>query len=275
MLDDRIYKRLGVVWFRYRVKQRSTFGDAEERDATRVAVFKEFLTEAQVERLDAYAYPFLKASDSTFLKALIVQRAGAVKNRRYDRKDWRQAVRDMAESARDPTGLWGFQFERRMAVRAASLVVLALGLSFLYRVRRLNPGVDLGKQPWVVLVPWGLREGVGAVLWAGFTILAVAAVMWAIWVYEADVPEVPPVVEGAIADGETIGLWTRLWLVMSYAFVWGTVCAGLAGLFLTRGWLRVLVVIKEMRDCRKKRIKREQAIKGQEKGTSGQAEPDP
>ena len=125
VLDDRIYERLGVVWFLYRVQTRSTLEGVEDRDAVRIARFEKFLTAAQVKRLDSYAYPFLKASDKTFLQELLVRQANAATNRAYGLDEWRDAARDIGGDAVKPTGLWGFQFERGVVARLTPLVLLA------------------------------------------------------------------------------------------------------------------------------------------------------
>ena len=247
VLGDRVYDRLEVVWFLYRVNSRMTLQDVEDREAVRSAVFGEFLTAAQLERLDGDAYPFLKASHRAFLEELVVEHAVEAKGRAYGAEEWREALRDMASAVQEPTGLWGFAFERRFAVRAATLVVLALSASFLYRVRRLNPGRDLRDEAWGVMQPWGGVEVVVAAAWALVTVLGVAAVGWALWVYESGVAEVDAAVRTKIADGVEISCAERVWQVIAAPLSWGGFAVIAAEAFLLFGWLRVLKVVREAR----------------------------
>ena len=247
VLEDRVYERLKVVWFRYRVNSRMTLQDVEDREAVRSAVFGEFLTGAQLGRLDGYAYPFLKASHRGFLQELVLEHAVEATGRSYGAKEWRQATRDMAAAVLEPTGLWGFAFERQIAARAATLVVLALSASFLYRVRRLNPGRDLRDEPWGVLQPWGRAEVLGAAFWALVTVLGVAAVGWALRVYEGDVVEVGAVGQMKIADGKDISYAEQAWLLIAAPLVWGGIAVIAAEGFLLLGWCRVFKVARAAR----------------------------
>ena len=247
VLGDRTYQRLEVVWFLYRVNSRMTLQDVEDREAVRSDVFGEFLSAAQLDRLDSYAYPFLKASHRAFLQGLVIEHAAEATGRPYRDEQWRQATRDMAAVVLEPTGLWGFAFERRVAVRAATLVVLALSLAFLYRVRRLNPGRDLRDEAWGVLQPRGAVEVVGAALWALLTALGVTAVGWALWVYEGGVVEVGAAVQMKIADGKDISWAEQVWLVIVAPFVWGGCAVIAAEGFLLLGWVRVFKVARAAR----------------------------
>ena len=248
VLDDRVYEKLEVVWFLYRVNAQMTLEDAD-----RFARFGEFLTAAQLKRLDCYAYPFLKASHSTFLQDLLVRHANEAKGRGYGADEWRQAAGDMAEAVLDPTGLWGFRFERGIAVRVATLVVMALSFSFLYRVRRLNSARDLREEPWAPLLPWGPAEVVGAAVWALGTVLAVVAVGWASRVYEGGVIEVGAEVHARIADGMHIYWPERVWLTISHPATCGPAAVMVATLLLMLGWLRVFKVAWEARRRRSTR----------------------
>ena len=107
VLGDRACERLEVVWFLYRVRSRMTLQDAEAREAVRSAAFRASLTAAQLDRLDNYAYPLLKASHRAFLQELVVRHAAEAKGRPYGAEEWRQATRDMAAAVREPTGLRG------------------------------------------------------------------------------------------------------------------------------------------------------------------------
>ena len=66
----------------------------------------------------------------------------------------------------------------------APFVQLALCVSFLYRVRRIDPDGDLGAEPWMVLMAHGWVERIGAAAWAVVTALAVVGVAAATLVYE-------------------------------------------------------------------------------------------
>ncbi|MDE0005601.1 MAG: hypothetical protein OXQ29_23165 [Rhodospirillaceae bacterium] len=250
VLGDGVYERLEVVWFLYRVKSRMTLQDAEDREAVRSDLFGNFLTTAQLERLDGYAYPFLKASHRAFLQELVLRHASEAKAGFYEPEEWRRAAREMAAAALQPAGLWGFAFERRVAVRVATLVVLALSVSFHYRMRRLNPARDLRDQPWIALLPWGWGEVARASLWALLTGLAVAAVGWALWVYEGGVAELGASLRVKIAEGMEIPWWEQIWLVVSAPLSWGGAAVIAAGWFLSLGWYRVFEVALAARRSR-------------------------
>ena len=105
-------------------------------------------------------------------------------------------------------------------------------------------------EPWIVLLPWGARDLLGAVVLVGLTGLATLAVAWSTWVYEGGVPEIPDDVRVKIAEGADVGGWETLLLTMSDAFVWSVGATGTAGLFLVLGWVRVFQVAKEARQRR-------------------------
>ena len=132
-------------------------------------------------------------------------------------------------------------------MRASTLVVLALSLSFLYRVRRLNPGRDLRDEPWGVLQPWGKVEVVGSALWALVTAFGVGAVGWALWVYEGGVVGVGAAVQMKIADGMDISWAEQVWLVIAAPLVWGGLAVIAAASVVLLGWVQVFKVVRAAR----------------------------
>ena len=180
VLDERFHDRLGLWWEEDRpASDAEPTGDRGERHPGWLV----HASAAQLDRLHG-AEPYLAAVDAAYLKERVVRAAWVATYRSFELPDWREAVRAMVDDALGPMGFWGFRLDRSTAVRAASAVLLALCVSFVYRVRRIGPAQRAGGEPWVVLLPRGAVEVAGAVVVAAATFAAVGGVAWATWVYE-------------------------------------------------------------------------------------------
>ena len=222
VLDERLHRRLGLWWLGYTPPiddQKASEGD--ERRSGWLA----HASAAQLDRL-AGSEPYLMAVDAAHLKERVVRTAWAATHRSFELEQWREAIRAMVDDGLGPMGFWGFRLERSTATRAAPVVLLGLCLSFLYRVRRIDSAELASGEPWVVLMPRGLVEVVGAGMWAAATFAAVAGVAWATWVYEWSGRGVPgpypwqdgpgawaigaPALE-VVAVGLLVWAWCRVW----------------------------------------------------------------
>lgn len=178
VLDDGPAARLGVP------------PAAPARRTPDSAVLSAFLSAAQIGRLERFPDPFVDALDEAYLKNAAARAARGAANRSFGLEDWREAVAAVVDDALDPMDFWGFRFERGVGARAAPFALLALCVSFLYRVRRIDP-CDLHAEPWMVLGARGAVEKAGSLAWMATTFLAVLGVAAATLVYECGGPWTP------------------------------------------------------------------------------------
>ena len=240
VVDQRIAHRLGFLWPSSKFHEQVSRNSAPDRQANRKAWFGEFLTDAQLRRLDSYPSPFLKTLDETSLTERIVRHANAAAGQSFDLGEWRAAIRAIVDRNSGPIDLWGLRFERELAARAFPLLLLALGFSFLSCVRRLNPNCDLRAEPWTALRPRGVLETVGALAWAATTFVAVGAVSLAactfdLCSYEPGVPGASDEIQRELGEG----FWELAWFMVTRPGFQGVSLAWLALLLLAIGWIQV------------------------------------
>ena len=245
VLDDRLYRALGVVWTRYIVLDRVSLWRASDRPEERRAMFGEFLSDEQITELKDYGYPFLKALDERYLKDKVLGHARAVAGRSHTLDEWQEAFRAILDHARDGMDFWGFRFERRLGARLAPFVLLGLCFSFWYRARRIDPAGDLRSEPWIVLGPRGWLETAGAVAWALLTMAAVAGVWWAMAVFEAeDSLAVPDDLRREIAAEPEGSDWRTARMLVRAYYLWGGLVLIAAGGLLVHAWTNVYGVAR-------------------------------
>ena len=224
VLADRFYERFGVSWST-RTTDRTGLSD--------------YPSDEQAERLSQFPSWFLRALDERYLKQRVTQEARAATKQGFSLDAWPVASRAIIDHATDHTDLWGFRFDRRLAARLAPFALVALCLSLLYGVRRINPRRDLSAYPWMVLMPRGLVEVITAMFYVLATGFAVWGVARATCVFEVVGGDVPADLPADIDKGT--------WSGSSAWRVYGTVLEGVSVLLLVWAWGHLCWILRRPR----------------------------
>ena len=147
---------------------------------------KRRFTSAQWVRLSAFDPPALGVLDVNMVKNLILEKAHEVNDEYYQMTELDSAIRVILTGVEQPQELWGLQLAPQSAALGLSALLVAISVSLLYRIRRIDREKGPINEPWIVIGPRGPVERVAAVMWPAALVGVAGVVMWTVIVYEGE-----------------------------------------------------------------------------------------
>ena len=178
VLSDDILRRLGIYWLR------SPSEVMSEARAKRTPEAVPHLSDDQEERLSEFDRKQLTTLDLTLLEGIVLTEARAATQRTYAIGEVDAALQAILEDpGADKLDMWGLRIPADLLPLSFPIALLSLAFSLLYRLRCIDPSRDILEEPWVVVIPHGTVERVGAAAWSITPLIAAAGVIWATWAH--------------------------------------------------------------------------------------------
>jgi len=232
-LSDRVLSHLGLSWLR---------SPSEVMSRSRAKSIPEavgHLSDDQEKRLKGFDRKQLTTVDLTLLNGIVLSEAKEIAYRGFKISKVDEALRAILhDTGTDQMDVWGVRVRANLLPLLFPVALLALAFSLLFRLRRIDPDGDLLTEPWVVVMPRGVSERIGAAVWSMVPLGAAAGVIWATWVHHlAERTHVAWRVEHALRSiGD--GLALAWWFAQTTLF-WSAVLELVAAVFLVKatGWM--------------------------------------
>lgn len=237
VLADSVLLRLGIDTLDSSPREVTTAKLAEQIDGA-----VGHLSDDQMERLRGFDRRQLTTLDLNFLGGVVVSKAREITRQNFQPGDVEGAFQAIlrAPGTADPYVMWGVRLGRDLVLIAFPVGLLALAFSLLYRLRRIDPRADVLDEPWVVILPEGFVERLGATVWAVMPVAAGVGVVWATWEHHIEVRSEAYFWLSTIDAGRSMILVVRFlsWLLQTPLF-WSFVVELVAVVFLVQAAVRM------------------------------------
>ena len=234
VLSDDVVRRLGIYWLRSPSDVTSKTSANGDHEAVG------HLSDAQDERLSGFDRKQLTTLDLGLLKGRVVSEARTATQTNYAVQDVDNALRAILEGpGADELGMWGLRIPVDALPLFFPLALLSLAFSLLYRLRCIDLSQDILEEPWVVVMPHGTVERVGAAAWSVAPLIAAAGVIWMTLAYHPlDRLELAWRLE--ISSGSTGESLPFTWWLMKTSLFWSLVVELIAVVFLFQATVWIL-----------------------------------
>jgi hypothetical protein len=107
----------------------------------------------------------------------------------YTQENWEKVVSQIFSEGREKPSFLGITLDATLAVNISPVVMFWLTTMLWHSVRRIDFSNKPFEEPWILADIRGRIEGGLAACWLAFMLASVAAVMWAVLVY--NIAEIP------------------------------------------------------------------------------------
>ena len=234
VLSDDILWRLGVYWLR---------SPSEVVSETRAKSTPEavgHLSDDQVKRLKNFDRKQLTTLDLTLLEGIVLKEARAATQRAYATTEVEGALRAILEDpGAEKLDMWGIRIPADLLPLSFPIALVTLGFSLLYRLRCIDPSRDIIEEPWVVVMPEGTVERVGAAAWSITPLVAAGGVIWATLSHHP-LEQLQAAWRLEISFSTTGDVLPFEWWLMKTSLAWSLVIEFVAVLFLLQATIWML-----------------------------------